>query len=167
MPCMPRQPTTGSVLSLVLLLDMSPTYATESSSAASTQFFADNSSLRPGKAARHSLCHSHSDSREGAFSRSFPVRFRCNLSIRWLPCRSRPELLPAYGSFYFRASNGQVTPIHCRISLRWQLSNSIGRTFICWTTKLASLHLSLPPLKSQSILQTIHVYIPQSWYVYM
>ena len=39
------------------------------------------------------------------FSGSFTVRFRCNLSICWLPYRSRPELLPAYGNFYFRASN--------------------------------------------------------------
>src|SRR5450755_1939997 len=55
MHSMPRQPTTGSVLLLIILLDMSPSPVPESSSAAFTQFFADNISLHPTWAARHSL----------------------------------------------------------------------------------------------------------------
>jgi hypothetical protein len=42
----PRQPTTGSMLSLLFLLDMPPSTTTGSPSAACAQFFADDDSLR-------------------------------------------------------------------------------------------------------------------------
>jgi hypothetical protein len=43
----PRRPTTGSVLSLASSIDMSPSGTPGSSSAARTQFFANDSGLRP------------------------------------------------------------------------------------------------------------------------
>jgi hypothetical protein len=120
---------------LVLLLDMSPTSATESSSAAFTQFFADNISLRPAWAARHSLCHPHSDSRGRMIFRG-RLRFAFAATCRFArsPVGADRNCFQPTGAFTSGLPMRQVTPSHCRISLRWQLSNSIGRTFTCWTT---------------------------------
>jgi hypothetical protein len=39
--------------------------------------------------------------------------------------------IPANKSVYFQAFHGSVARFHGWISLRWQLSNSIGRTYTC------------------------------------
>jgi len=137
---MPRQPTTGSVLSLVILLDMSPTYATESSSAASTR-----SSLTILAFAQYgrlgTLFVTHTPILVGErFSRSFPVRFRCNLSICLPSCSEltrfasgqRGRLLPAFRRLGH--------PHRCRISLQCQLGNLHSRDFHPLDHQLASLH---------------------------
>jgi hypothetical protein len=85
----PRRPTTGSVLSLASSIDMSPSGTPGSSSAARTQFFADDSGLRPVRKVSALPLTPPSDSRGETLFRSFTtVRFRCDLSICSPPYRS-------------------------------------------------------------------------------
>ncbi len=63
----PRRPTTGSVLSLTFSIDMSPSGTPESSFAASTQFFADNTGLRPVRKVSALSLTPPSDSRGGHY----------------------------------------------------------------------------------------------------
>src|SRR5208282_2314684 len=63
----PRRPTTGSLLSLASSIDMSPSGTPESSSAASTQFFADDTGLRPVRKVSALPLTPPSDSRGGHY----------------------------------------------------------------------------------------------------
>jgi hypothetical protein len=134
LPCL-GSPRVVLCFRLVLLLDMSPTSATESSSAAFTQFFADNISLRPGLAARHSLFSPTLRFSWGMIFRG-RLRFAFAATCRFAgsPVGADRNCFQPTGTFTSGLPMKRVTLFHCRISLRWQLSNSIGRTFTCWTT---------------------------------
>ena len=62
---MPRQPTTGSELSLMLFHNMSPSETTGNPSVAYTQYFTEDAGLQPGLKVSAFPLSSHSDSSEG------------------------------------------------------------------------------------------------------
>ena len=85
----PRRPTTGSVLSLASSIDMSPSRTPESSSAAITQFFADDNWPSTGSKSLGTPIDPTLRFSWGTLFRSFTtVCFRCDLSICSPPCRS-------------------------------------------------------------------------------
>ena len=68
---MPRRPTTGSELSLMLFRNMSSSETTGNFSAASTQYFTENAGLQLEVTVSAFPLSSHSDSGEGDFSRLY------------------------------------------------------------------------------------------------
>jgi hypothetical protein len=68
---MPRQPTTGSELSLMLFRNMSPSGTTGNSSAALIQYLTEDAGLQLQVTVSAFPSSSHSDSREGMFSRLY------------------------------------------------------------------------------------------------
>jgi hypothetical protein len=68
---MPKQPTTGSELSLMLFRSMSPSGTTGNSSAALIQYLTEDAGLQLQVTVSAFPSSSHSDSREGMFSRLY------------------------------------------------------------------------------------------------
>jgi len=68
---MPKRPTTGSELSLMLFRNMSSSETTGNFSAASTQYFTENAGLQLKSKVSAFPLSSHSDSGEGDFSRLY------------------------------------------------------------------------------------------------
>jgi hypothetical protein len=86
---MPRRPTTGSELSLMLFHSMSSSETTGNFSAASTQCFTENAGLQLQLTVSAFPTSSHSDSREGDCFRGLTtVRLRYDLLLGLPSCRS-------------------------------------------------------------------------------
>jgi len=120
---MPRQPTTGSELSLMLFRNMSPSGTTGNSSAALIQYLTEDAGLQLQVTVSAFPSSSHSDSREGMFSRLYygslalrPVALLALLSeqTRFTP-GLRGRLRPGFRRFGH--------PPRRRISLQCQLGN--------------------------------------------
>jgi hypothetical protein len=137
---MPRRPTTGSELSLMLFHNMSSSETTGNSSAAYTQYFTENAGLRLQMTVSAFPLSSHSDSGEGEFSRLNygslslrPVALLALLSeLTRFVSSHRGRLLPGFRWFGH--------PRHRRISLQCQLGNLHWRDFHPLDHQLASLH---------------------------
>jgi hypothetical protein len=107
---MPRQPTTGSELSLLVFRNMSSSETTGNFSAAYSQYFTENADLQLQIKVSAFPLSSHSDSGEGDCFRGLTtVRLRYDLLLCLPSCRSRPDSHPAYEDVYIRASDGLVT----------------------------------------------------------
>jgi hypothetical protein len=107
---MPRRPTTGSELSLLLFHNMSPSTTTGNSSVACTQYFTEDSSLQLRMTVSAFPSPSHSDSGEGLSFRGLTtVRLRYDL-LFCLPSLSEQTRLASSHreSVYFRAFDGLV-----------------------------------------------------------
>jgi hypothetical protein len=127
---MPRRPTTGSELSLMLFHNMSSSETTGNFSAACTQYFTENTGLQLQITVSAFPLSSHSDSGEGDCFRGLTtVRLRYDLLL-CLPSLSeltrfasshRGRLLPGFRWFGH--------PHHRRISLQCQLGNLHWRDF--------------------------------------
>ena len=138
---MPRRPTTGSELSLMLFRNMSSSETTGDFSAAYTQCFTENAGLQLQITVSAFPLSSHSDSGEGDCFRGLTtVRLRYDLLL-CLPSLSeqtgfapspRGRLLPGFRWFGH--------PLHRRISLQRQLGNLRWRDFHPLDHQLASLH---------------------------
>src|SRR5262249_25174874 len=138
---MPGRPTTGSELSLMVFRNMSSSETTGNSSAAHTQFFAENAGLRLHITVSAFPTPPHSDSDEGDCFRGLTtVRLRYDLSL-CLPSLSeltgfsssqRGRLLPSFRRLGH--------PRRRRISLRCQLGNLHRRDSPPLDHQLASLH---------------------------
>jgi hypothetical protein len=86
---MPRRPTTGSELSLMLCRNMPSSVTTENFSAASTQCFTENAGLQLQLTVSAFPTSSHSDSSEGDCFRGLTtVRLRYDLLLGLPSCRS-------------------------------------------------------------------------------
>ena len=138
---MPRRPTTGSELSLMVFRNMSPSETTGNSSAAFTQYLTEDSGLQLQNTVSAFPSSSHSDSREGVFSGlSYgslalrPVALLALLSeqTRFAP-GLRGRLLPGFRRFGH--------PRRRRISLQCQLGNLHWRDSRPLDHQLASLHV--------------------------
>jgi hypothetical protein len=138
---MPRRPTTGSELSLMVFRNMSSSVTTGNFSAAYTQYFTENAGLQLQLTVSAFPLSSHSDSSEGDCFRGLTtVRLRYDLLL-CLPSLSeqtgfapspRGRLLPGFRWFGH--------PPHRRISLQRQLGNLRWRDFHPQDHQLASLH---------------------------
>ena len=104
---MPRRPTTGSELSLMLSHNMSPSSTTGNPSAAYTQYFTESAGLQLRMKVSAFPSSSHSDSGEGKFSRlnygSLALRPAALLALlseltRFAPSQ-RGRLLPGFRRF--------------------------------------------------------------------
>ena len=106
---MPRRPTTGSELSLMLFRNMSSSETTGNPSVAHTQYFTEDAGLQLQLTVSAFPSSSHSDSGEGDCFRGLTtVRLRYDLLLCLPSCRSRPDSHPAYEDVYFRAFDGLV-----------------------------------------------------------
>jgi hypothetical protein len=103
----PRRPASGSVLSLVLCLDMSSSQTPGSSAAALIQFFAANNGLHSRGIIRHFQVLHH-PLPVGIHFVATLVRLRYDLSSCLSSWRIRLGSRQAYEDFYFRASDGLV-----------------------------------------------------------
>jgi len=107
----PRQPTSGSELSSMLIHNMSSSTTTGNSSAACTQYLTEDPSLQLRMTVSAFPSSSHSDSGEGLSFRGFTtVRLRYDL-LCCLPSWSEQTGFASSHreSVYFRASDGLVT----------------------------------------------------------
>src|SRR5262249_49889431 len=138
---MPRRPTTGSEVSLMVFRNMSPSETTGNSSAAFTQYLTEDSGLQLQNTVSAFPSSSHSDSREGVFSGlSYgslalrPVALLALLSeqTRFAP-GLRGRLLPGFRRFGH--------PRRRRISLQCQLGNLHWRDSRPLDHQLASPHV--------------------------
>jgi len=138
---MPRRPTTGSELSLMLFHSMSSSETTGNSSAAYAQYFTEDAGLRLQSTVSAFPLSSHSDSGEGDCFRGFTtVRLRYDLLLCLPSCSEltrfasgqRGRLLPGFRRFGH--------PRRRRISLQCQLGNLHWRDLHPLDHQLASLH---------------------------
>src|SRR5215469_2808346 len=137
---MPRRPTTGSELSLMVFRNMSSSETTGNFPVALTQYFTGNSGLRHGINVSAFPSSSHSDSGEVCFSRLDynslalrPVALLALLSEQTrLTSGHRERLLPGFRRLGH--------PRRRRISLQCQLGNLHWRDFHSLDHQLASLH---------------------------
>ena len=137
---MPRRPTTGSELSLMLFHNMSSSETTGNFPAAYTQYFTESAGLQLRMKISAFPSSSHSDSGEGKFSRlnygSLALRPAALLALLSELTRfassQRGRLLPGFRRF--------GRPRRRRISLQCQLGNLHWRDFHPQGHRLASLH---------------------------
>src|ERR1700733_8030282 len=138
---MPKRPTTGSELSLMVCRNMSSSETTGNFPAAYAQSFTGNTSLQPQLMVSAFPLSSHSDSSEGDCFRGLTtVRLRYNLLLCLPSCSEltgfassqRGRLLPGFRRF--------GRPRRRRISLQCQLDNLHWRDFHPLDHQLASLH---------------------------
>ena len=108
---MPRRPTSGSELSSLLFHNMSSSTTTGNSSAARTQYFAEDTSLQLRMTVSAFPSSSHSDPGEGTSFRGLTtVRLRYDLLFCQLSLSEQTGFAPSHReSVYFRASDGLVT----------------------------------------------------------
>ena len=126
---MPRRPTTGSELSLMVFRNMSSSETTGNFPAALTQYFTGNTGLRHGLIVSAFPLPSHSDSGEECFSRldygSLALRPAALLALlselTRLASSQRGRLHPGFRRFGH--------PPRRRISLQCQLGNLHWRDF--------------------------------------
>ena len=138
--CMPKRPTTGSELSLLVFRSMSSSETTENFPVALTQYFTGNAGLRHGIIVSAFPSPSHSDPGEECFSRLNygslalrPVALLALLSeLTRFASSHRGRLLPGF--------RWVGHPRHRRISLQCRLGNLHWRDFHPLDHQLASLH---------------------------
>jgi hypothetical protein len=157
---MPRRPTTGSELSLMLFHNMSSSETTGNFSAACTQYFTENADLRLQITVSAFPLSSHSDPGEGDCFRGLTT-VRCRYDL--LPClpslseltrfasSHRGRLLPGFRWFGH--------PQHRRISLQCQLGNLHRRDFHPLDHQLASLHYLVQSVPRANLLDAALPYI--------
>ena len=148
---MPRRPTTGSELSLMLFRNMSSSETTGNFSAASTQYFTENAGLQLEVTVSALPLSSHSDSGEGELFRGFTtVRLRYDLLLCLPSLSEQTGFTPSPRGLLLPGFQWFGHPHHRRISLQRQLGNLRWRDFHPLDHQLASLHdfeiLSAPPV---------------------
>ena len=137
----PRQPTTGSELSLMLFHNMSSSETTGNSSVALTQCFTENSGLQPGiKKFRHSLYPHTPILVRVRFRGLTTVRSRYDL-FALLALLSEPTRLTSnHRGLLHPGFRRFGHPPRRRISLQCQLGNLHWQDFHLLDHQLASLH---------------------------
>src|ERR1019366_2685252 len=138
---MPRRPTTGSELSLMLFRNMSSSETTGNFSAASTQYFTENAGLQLEVTVSALPLSSHSDSGEGELFRGFTtVRLRYDLLLCLPSLSEQTGFTPSPRGLLLPGFQWFGHPHHRRISLQRQLGNLRWRDFHPLDHQLASLH---------------------------
>ena len=138
---MPRRPTTGSELSLMLFRNMSSSETTGNSSAAYTQYFTENAGLQLQLTVWAFPLSSHSDSGEGDCFRGLTtVRLRYDLLLCLPSLSEQTGFTPSPRGLLLPGFRWFGHPLHRRISLQRQLGNLRWRDFHPLDHQLASLH---------------------------
>jgi len=137
---MPRRPTTGSELSLMIFRNMSSSVTTGNFPAALTQYYTGNTSLRHGLNVSAFPSSSHSDPSEECFSRLDYGSLTLRPAALLAPLSEQTRLMSGPRGRLHPGLRRFGHPPRRRIYLQCQLGNLHWRDFHPLDHQLASLH---------------------------